>query len=52
MDFASSTRAAGKRTRWKEIVVNSSVVRQRSSKLMEKKRKKIVQVKSLLDNSS
>ena len=26
MDFASSTRAAENRTRWKEIVANSSVV--------------------------
>ena len=34
MDFASSTRAAGNRTRWKGIVVNSSVLPRRSSKAM------------------
>ena len=35
MDFASSTRAAENRTRWKGIVANSSVVPQRPSKVME-----------------
>ena len=34
MDFASSTRAAENRTRWKGIVANSSVVLQRPSKVM------------------
>ena len=34
MDFASSTRAAENRTKWKGIVVNSSVVPRRSSKVM------------------
>ena len=34
MDFASSTRAAENRTRWKEIVANSSVVPRRPSKVM------------------
>ena len=35
MDFASSTRAAENRIRWEEIVVHSSVVLQRPSKVME-----------------
>ena len=34
MDFASSTRAAENRSRWKGIVANSSVVPQRPSKVM------------------
>ena len=34
MDFASSTRAAENRSRWKGIVANSSVVPRRSSKVM------------------
>ena len=34
MDFASSTRAAEIRTRWIEIVANSSVVPRRPSKVM------------------
>ena len=34
MDFASSTRAAENRTRWKGIVANSSVVPLRPSKVM------------------
>ena len=34
MDFASSTRTAENRTRWKGIVANSSVVPQRPSKVM------------------
>ena len=34
MDFASSTRAAEDRTRWKGIVVKSSVVLQRPHKVM------------------
>ena len=34
MDFASSTRAAENRSRWKGIVANSSVVPQRPSKIM------------------
>ena len=34
MDFASSTRAAEDRTRWKGIVVKSPVVPQRPSKVM------------------
>ena len=34
MDFASSTRAAENRSRWKGIVVNSSVVPRRPSKVM------------------
>ena len=34
MDFASSTRAAENRTKWKGIVVKSSVVPQRPSKVM------------------
>ena len=33
MEFASSTRAAENRTRWKGIVANSSVVPQRPSKV-------------------
>ena len=35
MDFASSTRAAENRTRWKGTVANSSVVPQRPPKVME-----------------
>ena len=34
MDFASSTRAAEDRTRWKEIVVKSSVVPQQPHNIM------------------
>ena len=34
MDFASSTRAAENRTRWKGIVANSSVVPRRPSKII------------------
>ena len=34
MDFASSTRAAENRTRWKGIVANSSVVPRQTSKVM------------------
>ena len=34
MDFASSTRAAENRSRWKRIVANSSVVPRRPSKVM------------------
>ena len=34
MDFASSTRAAENRSRWKGVVANSSVVPQRPSKVM------------------
>ena len=34
MDFASSTRVAENRTRWKGIVANSSVVPRRPSKVM------------------
>ena len=34
MDFANSTRAAVKRTRWKRIVANSSVVPQNPAKVM------------------
>ena len=34
MDFASSTRTAEDRTRWKGIVVKSSVVSQRPCKVM------------------
>ena len=34
VDFASSTRAAENRTRWKGLVANSSVVPQRPSKVM------------------
>ena len=34
MDFARSTRAAENRSRWKGIVVNSSVVSRRPSKVM------------------
>ena len=33
-DFASSSRAAVNRTRWKGVVANSSVVPQRPSKVM------------------
>ena len=35
MDFAISIRAAENRTRWKGVVVKSSVVPQRPSKVME-----------------
>ena len=35
MDFASSTRAAENRSRWKGIVANSSVVPRRPPKVME-----------------
>ena len=35
MDFASSTRAAENRTRWKGIIANSSVVTRRPPKVME-----------------
>ena len=35
MDFASSTRAAENRSRWKRIFVNLSVVPRRPSKFME-----------------
>ena len=38
MDFASSTRAAENRTRWKGIVENLSVVPLRPSKVMGEKR--------------
>ena len=34
MDFASSTRAAENRTRWKAIVANSSVVSRRPPKVI------------------
>ena len=34
LDFASSSRAAEDRTRWKEIVIKSSVVPQRPPKVM------------------
>ena len=34
MEFAGSTRAAENRTRWKEIVAESSMVLQRPSKVM------------------
>ena len=34
MDFASSTRAAENRSRWKGVVANSSVVPRRPSKVM------------------
>ena len=34
MDFASSTRTAENRTRWKGIVANSSVMPRRPSKVM------------------
>ena len=34
MNFASSTRAAGNRTRWKGIVANLSVVPRQPSKVM------------------
>ena len=34
MDFASSTRAAEDRTRWKGVVVKSSVLPKRPSKVM------------------
>ena len=39
IDFASSTRAAEKKTRWKGIVANSSVVPRRPSKVMGKERR-------------
>ena len=35
MDFAISTRTVERRTRWKGIVANSSVVPRRPSKVME-----------------
>ena len=35
MDFASSAKAAEDKTRWKEIVVKSSVVLHRPRKVME-----------------
>ena len=38
MDFASSTKAAENRTRWKESVANSSVVPRRPSKIMVQNR--------------
>ena len=38
MDFASLTRAAENRTRWKGIVAKSSMMLQRPSKVMGKKR--------------
>ena len=38
MDFASSTRTADDRTRWKGIVANSSVVPRRPSNVMGKNR--------------
>ena len=34
MDFASSTRAAENRTKWKQIVANSSVIPRQPSKVM------------------
>ena len=40
MNFASSTKAAENMTRLKEIVAKSSVMPQRPSKVMGKKRKK------------
>ena len=46
MDFASSTRAAEDRTRWKGIVVTEATTFQGYGK------KKIGEVKSKLDNSS
>ena len=39
MDFASSTRAVEKRTRWKGIVVKSSVMPQQPCKVWERKEK-------------
>ena len=36
MDFASSTRAAENRTRWKEIVANSFVVPRRTSNVWDR----------------
>ena len=36
MDFASSTRAAEGRTRWKGVVVKSSVVPQRLAMLLDR----------------
>ena len=41
MDFASSTRVAENRTRWKGIVANSSVVPRRPSKVTGWSREKI-----------
>ena len=38
MDFASSTRAAENRSRWKGIIANSFVVPRRPSKLWDKKK--------------
>ena len=38
MDFASSTRAAENRTRWKGVIANSSVVPRRPSKVMGQNR--------------
>ena len=38
MDFASSTRAAENRSRWKGIVANSSVVPRRPSKVVGQNR--------------
>ena len=52
MDFASSTRAATNRTRWKGIVTQSSVMPQNLPRSWELKEKKIGKVKSKLDNSS
>ena len=52
MDFASSTRAATNRTRWKGIVVQSSVMPQNVPRSWELKERKIDKVKSKLDNSS
>ena len=52
MDFASSTRAAKNRTRWKGIVVKSSVMPHNHPKVMGIKREKIGKLKSKLDNSS
>ena len=36
MDFASSTRAAEFRTRWKDIIAKSSLVSRRPSKVTKK----------------
>ena len=52
MDFASSTRAATNRTRWKGIVTQSSVMSQNLPRSWELKEKKVGKVKSKLDNSS
>ena len=46
MDFATSTRAAELRTRWKGNAAKSSVLPQQSSKVMGKKRKKDFQEKN------